>query len=72
MVFSRGKEKDFPKFKFILQDSSVDIVDKYKCLEIAFFLNGDLKHAADDSCNKGLKALFSLRKKSFLILVNTI
>ena len=62
MIFSKGK-KDFTKFKFTFQDIQIDIVEKYKYLGIIFYFNGNLKHAADDLYNKGLKAFFSLRKK---------
>ena len=62
MIFSKGK-KDFTKFKFSFQDLPVDIVEKYKNLGIIFYFNGNLKHAADDLYNKGLKAFFSLRRK---------
>ena len=62
MIFSKGK-KDFTKFKFTFQDIRIDIVEKYKYLGIIFYFNGNLKHAADDLYNKGLKAFFSLRKK---------
>ena len=62
MIFSKGK-KDFTKFKFTFQDLPVDIVEKYKYLGIIFYFNGNLKHAADDLYNKGLKAFFSLWRK---------
>ena len=62
MIFSKGK-KDFKKFKFTFQDLPIDIVEKYKYLGIIFYFNGNLKHAADDLYNKGLKAFFSLRRK---------
>ena len=61
MIFSNGK-KDFTKFKFTYQDLQIDIVEKYKYLGIIFHFNGNLKHAANDLYNKGLKAFFSLRK----------
>ena len=61
MIFSKGK-KDFTKFMFTYQDIQIDIVEKYKYLGIIFHSNGNLKHAADDLYNKGLRAFFSLRK----------
>ena len=58
MLFSKGK-KDFTKFKFTFQDLPIDS----KCLGVIFYFNGNLKHAANDLYNKGLKAFFSLRRK---------
>ena len=62
MIFSKGK-KDFTKFKFTFQDIQIDIVEKYKYLGIIFYFNGNLKHAADDLYNKGLKAFFLFEQK---------
>ena len=36
---------------------------KYKYLGVTFFYNGNLKHAADYLYNKGLKAMFLLKRK---------
>ena len=36
---------------------------RYKYLDIVFYFNGNLKHAADDLYNKALKAFFSVKSK---------
>ena len=41
----------------------IEITDEYKYLDVTFFYNGNLKHAADDLYNKGLKAMISLKRK---------
>lgn len=62
MIFSKGRRK-YENYYFSYRDAHLEIVDQYKYLGVSFFYNGNLKHAADDLYNKGLKAMFSLRKK---------
>ena len=62
MLFSKGK-RDYSKFSFFIQNSELEIVEKYKYLGIVFHFNGNLKHAAEDLYNKSLKAFFSLKSK---------
>jgi hypothetical protein len=58
MIFSKGK-KDYSKYQFFQNNSQIEIVERYKYLDIVFYFNGNLKHAADDLYNKALKAFFS-------------
>ena len=44
------------------------ITDSYKYLKITLFYNEHVKHAADELYNKALKAMLSLREKTFKFL----
>ena len=58
---SKNKKKENIQFK--LNDSVIEIVDKYKYLGIVLFYYGNLKHAAEHMYQKRLKAIFSLKSK---------
>ena len=60
MIFSAGKIKT-ENMKFKLNDSVIEIVDKYKYLGILLSYNGNFKHAADHMYQQSLKAIFSLK-----------
>ena len=60
MIFSAGKIKK-ENIQCKLNDSVIEIVDKYKYLGIVIFYNGNLKHAAEHMYQKSLKAIFSLK-----------
>lgn len=60
MIFSAGKIKT-ENIKFKLNDTVIEIVDKYKYLGILLSYNGNFKHAADHMYQKSLKAIFSLK-----------
>jgi hypothetical protein len=62
MVFSKGKRK-LSQFNFTIEDQHIEAVEKYKYLGVILSYNGNLKHAAENICNKGLKAVFSLKSK---------
>ena len=62
MVFSKGKRK-LSQFNFTMQDQHIEAVEKCKYLGVILSYNGNLKHAAENMCNKGLKAVFSLKSK---------
>lgn len=62
IIFSVGKTKK-ENIQFKLNDSVIEIVEKYKYLGILLSYNGNLKHAADHMYQKSLKAIFSLKSK---------
>ena len=62
MIFSAGKIKK-ENIHFKLNESLIEIVDKYKYLGILLSYNGNLKHAVDHMYQKSLKAFFSLKSK---------
>ena len=68
MIFSAGKTKK-ENIQFKLNDSVNENVDKYKYLGIVLFYNGNLKHAAQHMYQKSLKAIFSLKSKILMIMI---
>ena len=62
MVFSKDKRK-LSQFNFTIDNQHIEAVEKYKYLGVILSYNGNLKHAAEHMCNKGLKAIFSLKCK---------
>ena len=62
MVFSVGKIKK-ENIQFKLNDSFIEIEEKYKYLVAIVSYSGNLKHAADHMYQKSLKAIFSLKSK---------
>jgi hypothetical protein len=59
IVFSKGKRKT-DNLKFYIENKKIEVVGKYKYLGVIVSYNGNLKFAAEQLCNKGLKAVFSL------------
>jgi hypothetical protein len=47
----------------MINDQKIEVVEKYKYLGVILTYNWNLKHAADQLCNKALKATFSLKSK---------
>ena len=47
----------------MINDQKIEVVEKYKYLGVILTYNGNLKHAANQLCNKALKANFSLKSK---------
>ena len=47
----------------MINDQKIEVVEKHKYLGVILTYNGNLKHAADQLCNKALKATFSLKSK---------
>jgi hypothetical protein len=45
---------------FFIENKKIEVVGKYKYLGVIVSYNGSLKFAAEQLCNKGLKAVFSL------------
>ena len=64
MIFSAGKIKK-ENIHFKLNESVIEILDKYRYLGILLSYSGNLKYAADHMYQKSLKAFFSQR---FLIM----
>ena len=62
MIFSKGKIKT-DKLNFTINNTQIEVVDKYKYLGIMLNFNGDLKHAAEHMYYKSIKAIFSLKAK---------
>jgi hypothetical protein len=62
IIFSKGKRK-WSNFRFMINDQKIEVVEKHKYLGVILTYNGNLKHAADQLCNKALKATFSLKSK---------
>ena len=62
MVFSKDKRK-FSQFNFTIDNQHLEAVEKYKYLGVILSYNGNLKHAAEHMCNKGLQTVFSLKSK---------
>ena len=62
MIFSVGKIKT-ENIQFKLNDSVIEIVEKYKYLGVLVFYNGNLKQASDHMYQQSLKAIFSLKSK---------
>ena len=60
--FSKGKIKT-DKLNFNINNTQIEIVDKYKYLRIMLNFNGNLKHAAERMYNKSINASFSLKAK---------
>jgi hypothetical protein len=59
IVFSKGKRKT-DSLTFFIENKKIEVVGKYKYLGVIVSYNGNLKFAAEQLCNKGLKAVFSL------------
>ena len=57
---SKGKRKA-DNLKFYIENKKQEVVGKYKYLGVIVSYNGNLKFAAEQLCNKGLTAVFSLR-----------
>ena len=70
MIFSAGKIKK-ENIHFKLNESVIEIVDKYKYLSILLSYNGNLKHAADHMYQKSLKAIFLFNQR-FLIMTQLV
>ena len=62
MIFSKGKIKT-DKLIFTINNTQIEVVDKYKYLGIMLNFNGNLKHVAEHMYNKSIKAIFSLKAK---------
>jgi hypothetical protein len=62
IVFSKGKRKT-DNLTFYIENKKLEVVGKYKYLGVIVSYNDNLKFAAEQLCNKGLKAVFSLRSK---------
>ena len=60
IVFSKGKRKT-DNLKCYIENKKLEVVRKYKYLGVIVSYNGNLKFAAEQLCNKGLKAVFRLR-----------
>ena len=61
-MFSKGKRK-LSQFNFTIDNQHIKAVEKYEYLGVILSYNDNLKHAAEHMCNKGLKAVFSLKSK---------
>ena len=46
-----------------IENKKLEVVGKYKYLGVIVSYNGNLKFADEQLCNKGLKAVFSLKSK---------
>jgi hypothetical protein len=57
------QKEDYLLFNFTIDNQHIEAVEKYKYLGVILSYNGNLKHAAEHMCNKGLKAVFSLKSK---------
>ena len=62
IICSNGKI-DTKSLKFMIHNSEIEIVEKYKYLGVVLFDNGNLKYAANHLHQKSLKAIFSLKSK---------
>ena len=62
IVFSKGKRKT-DNLKFYIENKKIEVVGKYKYIGVIVSYNGNLKFADEQLCNKGLKAVFSLKSK---------
>ena len=62
IVFSRGKVKRFPKFKY--GDNTIEVVSDYVYLGITMNFNNKIKKAIKKQLDQGRKALFSMLVKT--------
>ena len=49
IIFNNGKT-DTKSLKFMIHNSEIEIIEKYKYLSVALFYNGNIKHAANHLC----------------------
>ena len=62
VIFSRGKLRNFPVFKY--GDDKVEVTDEYIYLGINFSCNGRMEKAIKKQVTQARRALFSMMTKS--------